>query len=316
MSDATLAVTFAGPHVSVQDGGRPGLMRYGVPCSGPMDRLAFAAANLALGNAAHAPAIEISMGGLMLECLSGVVSYAVAGGGFIVDHAGSKRSSWSVATLRAGEKLAIRPGHWGSWCYLALAGTLAVPEWLGSASTHALSGFGGGRLVSGQRMQIADAVLRERREGDIPCPLQARPRGELRVTMGPQQRFFHPDTIAAFLSGPWTMTSAWDRMGVRLRGPAIAPQAELDMPSEPIVRGSVQVAGDGVATVLLADHQTTGGYPKIATVLDCDLDAFVQLRPGDPVLFRAVTPAGAIGIARTAAIRASVYLEAISKGWG
>ncbi len=316
MSDATLAVTFAGPHVSVQDGGRPGLMRYGVPCSGPMDRLAFAAANLALGNAAHAPAIEISMGGLMLECLSGVVSYAVAGGGFIVDHAGSKRSSWSVATLCAGEKLAIRPGHWGSWCYLALAGTLDVPVWLGSASTHAISGFGGGRIASGQRLQIAEAIRREDREGDFPCSVQARPRGDLRVTIGPQQRFFTADTLTRFLSGPWQMTDAWDRMGVRLRGPAIAPQAELDMPSEPIVRGSVQVAGDGVATVLLADHQTTGGYPKIATVLDCDLDAFVQLRPGDPVLFRAVTPAGAIGIARTAAIGASVYLEAISKGWG
>ena len=298
MSEAVLAVSFAGPHVSVQDGGRPGLMRYGVPRSGPMDRRSFAAANLALGNPAGAPGIEVSMGGLMLQCLSGAVGFAVAGGGFIVEHAGDRRGSWSVATLRAGEALTIRPGPWGSWCYLAFAGRLQVPQWLGSASTHAISGLGGGRLTHGTQLVIADAARRA--ECRIPCPVTARPRHELRVTPGPQQRFFSAGTISDFVSGAWRMTDAWDRMGVRLAGPLIAPQAALDMPSGPVVRGSVQVAGDGVATVLLADHQTTGGYPRIATVLDCDLDGFVQLRPRDRVSFRPVSAEQAISLARTA----------------
>ncbi len=309
MSEALLSVSFAGPHVSVQDGGRPGLMRYGVPRSGPMDRRAFAAANLALGNPADAPGIEVSLGGLMLNCLSGSVSFAIAGGGFIVEHAGQKRGSWTVATLRAGQKLAIRPGYWGSWCYLAFAGALEAPRWLGSAATHAISRLGGGRVVTGQHLRIADAVQAALREGDIPCPVTARPRHAVRVTLGPQLRFFGADARQAFLTGPWRMTDAWDRMGVRLAGPLIAPDAALDMPSEPIVRGSVQVAGDGVATVLLADHQTTGGYPKIATVLDCDLDAFVQLRPRDPVIFRPVSAPEAVGIARTAAIRNRLALD-------
>lgn len=298
MSEAVLAVSFAGPHVSVQDGGRPGLMRYGVPRSGPLDRRSFAAANLALGNPAGAPGIEVSMGGLILQCLSGAVGFAVAGGGFIVEHAGDRRGSWSVATLRAGEALTIRPGPWGSWCYLAFAGRLQVPQWLGSASTHAISGLGGGRLTHGTQLVIADAARRA--ECRIPCPVTARPRHELRVTPGPQQRFFSARTISDFLSGAWRMTDAWDRMGVRLAGPLIAPQAALDMPSGPVVRGSVQVAGDGVATVLLADHQTTGGYPRIATVLDCDLDGFVQLRPRDRVSFRPVSAEQAISLARTA----------------
>ena len=298
MSEAVLAVSFAGPHVSVQDGGRPGLMRYGVPRSGPMDRRSFVAANLALGNPAGAPGIEVSMGGLILQCLSGAVGFAVAGGGFIVEHAGDRRGSWSVATLRAGEALTIRPGPWGSWCYLAFAGRLQVPQWLGSASTHAISGLGGGRLTHGTQLVIADAARRA--ECRIPCPVTARPRHELRVTPGPQQRFFSARTISDFLSGAWRMTDAWDRMGVRLAGPLIAPQAALDMPSGPVVRGSVQVAGDGVATVLLADHQTTGGYPRIATVLDCDLDGFVQLRPRDRVSFRPVSAEQAISLARTA----------------
>lgn len=134
--------------------------------------------------------------------------------------------------------------------------------------------------------------------------------------MGPQDRFFSPEAVGDFLSGGWRMTDAWDRMGVRLSGPKIAPRGPLDMPSEPIVRGSVQVAGDGVATVLLSDHQTTGGYPKIATVLECDLDAFVQLRPREPLIFRAVTPAEAVSIARTVARGNETYQQAISKARG
>jgi biotin-dependent carboxylase-like uncharacterized protein len=316
MSDAILSVSFAGPHVSIQDGGRYGLMRYGVPASGPMDRLSFTAANVALGNPANAPGIEISMGGLVLQCLSGTVSFAVAGGGFIVDHAEQKRGSWTIATLTAGEKLAIRPGPWGSWSYLAFAGTLQTPTWLGSASTHMLSGFGGGKLSAGQQLTIGNAATRDDREGDIPCPVCARPRSEVRVVLGPQQRFFGSQSIAAFRSGEWRMTDAWDRMGVRLAGPIIAPEGPLDMPSEPIVRGSVQVAGDGVATVLLADHQTTGGYPKIATVLDCDLDAFVQLRPRDPVAFRPVSAEEAVSLARSAAMKLTTYYQAIAKPKG
>lgn len=311
MSGAVLSVGFAGPHVSVQDAGRPGLMRFGVPASGPMDRRAFAAANIALGNPADAPAIEVSLGGLVLRCLSGRVSFAVAGGGFILDHAGVRRGSWTVATLDAGQSLALRPGHWGSWCYLAFAGQLQGGRWLGSAATHLLSGLGGGRLAAGQTLTVTAAEHRPDREGPIPCPVSARPRALARVTIGPQERFFAPGTLASFLAGPWRMTDAWDRMGVRLAGPPIPPAAVLDMPSEAILRGSVQVAGDGVPSILLADHQTTGGYPKIATVLDCDLDALVQLRPRDRIAFLPVTAATALTLARSMAEADRRYRQAI-----
>jgi 5-oxoprolinase (ATP-hydrolysing) subunit C len=316
MTDAVLSVLFAGPHVTVQDAGRPGFLRFGVPWSGPMDRRSFVAANVALGNPAGSPAIEVSLGGLSLECLSGTVSFAVAGGGFILDHAGAKRGSWTVATLRAGERLGIRPGPWGSWCYLAFAGTLRTEHWLGSASTHALSGLGGGRVSTGISLTIADAVQRDGRLGDFPCPVTARPRSDARITIGPQDRFFSPDTLATFLNGPWWMTDAFDRMGARLSGPLVAPDAALDMPSEPILRGSVQVAGDGVASILLADHQTTGGYPKIATVLDCDTDSLAQLRPRDPLRFTPVSPRQAIDIARSAARADQRHREGLTRRFG
>lgn len=306
---AVLSVRAAGPLVSVQDGGRGGLMRYGVPRSGPMDRGAFAAANLALGNPADAPGIEISLGGLALECLAGEVGFALTGGGFLAEHGERRSGSWSVGTLRAGEHLVIRGGPWGSWCYLAFAGRMQVQEWLGSAATHWVSGFGGGRLAPGSRLEIADPSPRTPRA--IPCPVQARPRTRLHVTLGPQQRFFAPETLAQLAAGPWRVTGAGDRMGVRLDGPRMTPAATLDMPSEPVSRGSIQVAGDGVATLLMADHQTTGGYPKIATVLDSDLDGFAQLRPGDALAFDVVSPEQAIGLARTAALTARRWRDSL-----
>lgn len=316
MSDAILSVGHAGPHISVQDNGRVGLLRFGVPASGPLDRLACAAANIALGNRAEEPVIEISLGGLTLECERGTVTFAIAGGGFIVDHAGQKRSSWTVATLRQGEKVTIRPGHWGSWCYLAFAGNLVVNQWLGSAATHALSGFGGGRLTQGQSLTIANAAERPEREGDFPCPVMARPRHQLHIVLGPQDHYFSADIIAVLTTAAWKMTDAWDRMGVRLAGPKIAPEAALDIPSEALLRGSIQVAGDGVATVLLADHQATGGYPKIATLLDCELDSFVQLRPRDELRFLITRPDEAIGMARQRAQARAQYFAATARPRG
>lgn len=308
---AQLRVRFVGPHVSVQDGGRPGLARFGVPNSGAMDRSALSAANLALGNPAGAACIEVSLGGLVLECLSGEVSFALAGGGFIADHAGQRGGSWQVATLRAGSTLTIRRGPWGAWCYLAFAGELAAPRWLGAQATHSQSGYGGGRLVTGQTLEIAAPLLSAERA--IPCPAFARPPTEVRAVVGPQDRFFDADQVADLETALWRLTPASDRMGVRLAGPAIRPRAQLDMSSEPVAKGSIQVAGDGVATVLLADHQTTGGYPKIATVLDADLDRFCQLRPGDGLRIRLVSPDAAISHARTTDRARQSWLKRLSQ---
>lgn len=299
MSRAILTVTQAGPHVTVQDAGRPGFMRFGVSASGPMDRGSHAIANAALRNPCGQTALEISMGGLTLECVEGSVSIAIAGGGFDVLVDQTSLGSWVVTTLRAGSRLTIRPGHWGSWTYLCFAGDLQANSWLGSTSTHGPTGLGGGKITTGQTLIIENAEVRDAYTGAIPCPVTARPRRIVNVIPGPQDRYFLPETLEAFFSQQFTLTSAYDRMGVRLSGPALHPAAVLDMPSEAIVRGSVQVSGDGVATVLLADHQPTGGYPKIATIVADHLDGFVQLRSRDAVTFRRTTPEAAILAART-----------------
>ena len=294
MAYASFAVIHAGPHVSVQDGGRKGMARFGVTRSGAMDRGALKFANAALGNPIGASAIEISIGGLTLKCTEGRISFAVAGGGFVVTIDDVMHPPWCVATIRAGSTLTIRPGGWGSWAYLAFAGDLQCKAWLGSASTHGSSGFGGGMIAARQVLAVENASVTSRREGAIPYPLPQETRSFVRVTLGPQDRFFTSAALSDFQSRRFTLTNAYDRMGVRLSGPLLPVNAALNMPSEAIVRGSIQVAGDGVATVLLADHQTTGGYPKIATVLSDDLDGFAQLRSGATVKFRAVTPQVAI----------------------
>lgn len=312
MTQARLHIDFAGPLVSLQDGGRPGHMRFGVPASGAMDRLAFAAANLALGNPAGQPGIEVSVGGLALTCAAGSVTLAVAGGGFIVQTARQRLGSWTVLTLAKGDRLTLRPGPWGSWTYLAFAGRIDAAEWLDSLSTHTASGMGGGRLLSGQDLILQGAEIRADRHGAIPCPVMARPRHRLRCVAGPQDRFFPPEVQNDLAQAVFQVSEAYDRMGTRLKGPALPPRHALGIPSEPILRGSVQVSGDGVPTVLMADHQTTGGYPKIATVLDCDLDAFAQCRPRDRVGFLPVTPGQAVQIARAFRRQTDAYLDALA----
>ena len=308
MTTAKLQIIHAGLQVSLQDQGRFGLLRYGVPASGPMDRFAFAIANLALGNPLGAPAVEISLGGLTVLCDEGPVSFAIVGGNFQSSINNKPLSAWCVATLNAGETLSIKPGRWGSWCYLAFAGELATRQWLGSAATHGPSGLGGGALIAGGNLAIDHATARPDRHANLTCPVSARARHSIRVVLGPQDRFFSRETQHAFVQNRFTLSDAYDRMGVRLTGPLLHPNAALDMPSEAICRGSIQVAGDGVATVLLADHQTTGGYPKIATILSIDCDRFAQLRSRDTVIFEAITAQDAVSAARTRNSAQTAYL--------
>jgi allophanate hydrolase len=316
MAEALLVVRSCGPLVSYQDAGRFGMMRFGVPASGPMDRLAHAAGLAALGQQPEATAIEVSMGGIELLCQSGEVTFSVTGGGSAVRHAQAVAPSWCVRTLRAGESLAIRPGRWGNWAYLAMAGELECPAWAGRTATHVASGLGGGLLAAGAAIRVRQAQVLEEREGELPVPAFAGARSTARAVLGPQTAHFGSDATELLQQQPFTVTTACDRMGMRLAGPALPLKQALSIPSEPVLRGSIQVAGDGVASVLLADHQTTGGYPKIATLISCDTDGVAQLRPNDHLRFHAVSPAEALRLAREDAWARQRYLAGIAEPRG
>lgn len=311
MSEAVFTVSFAGPLVTFQDAGRPGNMRYGVAASGPMDRLAFDAAHAALGNAPGMNAIEISLGGLVLQCSDGAVTVAVTGGDFVVQHGAQKARSWTILTIRKGERLSISAGKAGSWAYIAFAGAVEAGSWLGSRATHSTSGFGGGALQTGARITVSDAAIREDRAGEIVQP-EFPSQGAIRVVTGPQDQHFVHGAVERFVTETFMVTDAYDRMGMRLSGPRLDLDGALSIPSEPIVRGSVQVSGDGIPTVLLADHQTTGGYPKIATVISCDTDRLAQFRAGQAVRFAPISSQQAIVGVREYHAHKARYLEQVS----
>ena len=315
MSDVEFSISFAGPLVTFQDIGRPGNMRYGVSASGPMDIVSFEAANAVLGNDTKQTAIEISLGGLILQCHEGSITLAITGGDFLIEYQGQKISSWTVLTLQKGERLSVRAGKSGSWAYLAFSGKLNVKDWLNSSSTHSTSGFGGGVLKTGQKFTLTDASNQENRIGPILKP-NFYTNDLIHAVLGPQDQYFMNTAIKIFSNSIFKVSDNYDRMGMQLTGPKLELKSALSIPSEPVVKGSIQVSGDGIPTILLADHQTTGGYPKIATVISSDINRLVQFRSNQSVEFILISSNEALQKTRKFLDMKEKYLQKISTSRG
>jgi biotin-dependent carboxylase-like uncharacterized protein len=295
-----LLVRAAGPMTSLQDAGRYGHQRFGVSPSGAMDRLALAAANALVGNAPGAAGIEFMLLGGSFAVEDGTVRIAVAGApcGLTLD--GEPAPPGISLQVRAGQTLTVGSAQEGVYAYLAVAGGFALPPELGSLSLHRRAGIGGidGRpLQAGDRLPLTlDAPPAGPELVLDPAPID--PAAEVRVVLGPQDDLFTAAGIETFLSSAYAVTQEADRMGYRLAGPKIEHASGYNIVSDGIVSGSVQVPGSGEPICMMADRQTTGGYPKIATVISADLRVLAQRRPGDAVRFRAVTMAEAQELAR------------------
>ena len=311
MSDVEFSISFAGPLVTFQDIGRPGNMRYGVSASGPMDIVSFEAANAVLGNETKQTAIEISLGGLILQCHEGSITLAITGGDFLIEYQGQRISSWTVLTIQKGERLSIRAGKSGSWAYLAFSGKLNVKDWLKSNSTHSTSGFGGGVLKTGQKFTLTDASNQANHIGPILKP-SFNTNDLIHAVLGPQDQYFMNTAIEIFSDSIFKVSDNYDRMGMQLTGPKLELKSALSIPSEPVVKGSIQVSGDGIPTILLADHQTTGGYPKIATVISSDINRLVQFRSNQSVEFKLISSNEALQKTRKLLDKKEKYLQKIS----
>lgn len=293
----TLRVLSAGPGVTIQDGGRHGYLRYGVTAAGPMDPFAHAVANHALGNRLGAAAIEVSLGGIEITAEGAAMTIAAAGGDFQIALDGQALPASVVARLEPGATLRLRAGSAGVWCYLAVAGGFELPPVLGSSATHTRTGMGGvgGRMLrAGDRLPASAAQDAEIATGLVVAPLLARPAGTIRVLLGPQHDYFSEDQIATFLAGPWRISTRGDRMACFLEGPTLIHKLGFNIPSDGVAMGAIQVPGEGQPIVLMADRQSTGGYPKIANVIGADLGRLAQARPGTQIAFRAVSHAEAV----------------------
>lgn len=303
---ARLRIDMAGPLTTVQDAGRRGAMRFGVPRSGPIDRLAFTAA-LAAARPDCGTALELSLGGLTLTCLEGEIGFALCGGEFTAEIDGRALGSWCRAMLGPGQRLRVRQGS-GNWAYLAFAGASSAPSWLGSRATHALSGLGGGMVCAGQVLDFLDA--RPLDLALLQAPAVPPQNGPIGVVIGPQERYFAGDAPERLCTETFIATGTFDRMGRTLDGPPLRP-IRLDMPSEPAMRGCLQIAGNGRMTMLMADHQTTGGFPKIATVISADIERLAQLPAGCELCFEAVTADEAAARLRRAANSRAAFLKSL-----
>lgn len=293
---ARVHVLSPGLMTTVQDFGRTGYQSLGVPVSGALDWISLAAANAIVGNPAGTAALEIAYQGPHVRIGSGSARVALAGGEAPLDVIAADGTTRRVPKLQsvrlsAGEAVRVGALSGSPVAYLAFEGGFGVPPMLGSRSTHTRAGIGGfkGRaLAAGDAIPLALPAVPERDEQRLPAlDLSLPPR--FRVVLGPQADYFSADTIAAFLAATYTVTQSSDRMGMRLSGPTIKHALGFDIVSDGIAPGTIQVPGNGLPIVLLADRQTTGGYPKIATVISADLPALGRVRPGAQVGFAAVT---------------------------
>lgn len=310
-----LRIISAGPGTTLQDAGRHFYLRFGITAAGPMDALAHATANLAVGNAPGATAIEVTLGGLEVTAEGRPLTVAIAGGDFAFSLDGRVLPSGCVlVTLEPGAVLKIRAGQSGAWCYLAIAGRLELSEVLGSHATHTRTGFGGidGRaLRAGDRLGVVPSGAVAVPLGMFAAPWLDRPPGTIRVVLGPQDDYFAADQIAAFRDGPWRVSTKADRMAFFIDGPTLTHISGYNIVSDGIAMGAIQVPGNGRPIVLMADRQSTGGYPKIATVIGPDLGRLAQTRAGTEFRFEIVSVEAAVAARRAeaAALASGIAVE-------
>jgi UPF0271 protein len=290
-----LRILQPGPQTTVQDLGRFGFQALGVPSCGALDPVALRLANRLVGNAEGAAALECRLIGPGFEVRGGSVRLALAGASasIEIEMDGDTRlvPAWRAITVPAGAIVRISALRGSGCAVLAVAGGLDVPAALGSHSTDLKGGFGGHQ---GRSLRADDIIGVNRASPDgpdleLPSPPSLEFAGTLRVVLGPQSDAFTAEGLSAFLDTPYEVSREADRMGMRLIGPALSFVRSADIASDGIATGSIQVPGSGQPIILLADHQTIGGYAKIATVISADLPMAGRLLPGASIRFRAVS---------------------------
>ncbi|NWF92524.1 MAG: biotin-dependent carboxyltransferase [Syntrophaceae bacterium] len=276
---------------TVQDLGRYGFGRFGVPPSGALDTFSLRVGNLLVGNQEDEASLEITLTGLKLKALRELV-IAITGADLFPMLNGEALEMWRAHLLVEGDVITFKRVRSGCRAYLCLSGGFDVPRTMGSRSTYLKGRFGG---LEGRALQRGDVLSTV----DQPQPLDRiglrfpcdwipsfEKEAIVRVIPGPQDHHFTEKGFRTFSSSTYQVTPQCDRMGIRLEGPGIErrPDVEESIISEGLVSGAIQVPGDGKPIIILSEL-VTGGYTKIATVISTDLMKAAQLKPGDRVRF-------------------------------
>ncbi len=278
---------------TIQDLGRVGYRRYGVTRGGAMDPLALQIANALVGNPFDTAAIEFNIGGADFRVASESMRVALHGGDFSLALNGYPAPVSTSMRLRKGDIITISSARQRIRGYLAIEGGLNIDPTLGSCSTHLRAQMGGvnGRpLESGQELELRAPSAAKRKEFSLPYSAFPKPRRQFRVILGPQAHRFTEAGIQTLLqSAAFRIDKDSDSVGYRLTGNRIEYRGDGNIVSDPVVPGCIQVPASGLPLILMADCPTTGGYPKIATVISSDLPDLAQLPPGADLSFREVT---------------------------
>ena len=292
-----ISVIKPGMLTTIQDGGRWGYQSEGVPVAGPMDPCSFRLANALVGNQPGAAALEVTLLGPELEFEDERV-VAVAGAEFELRLDGRAAPLNAPFIVSSGARLRFGARRRGARAYVAVSGGIATDPVLGSRSTHVISAMGGleGRpLRTGDRLPL-HAAAPTQVAARAASPVVDLPEGPARVRVmpGPQADYFSANAIDQLQSAPYVIGQQSDRMGFRLDGPPLAHARGADIISDATPLGVLQVPASGQPILLMADRQTSGGYPKIATVISADIPIAGQLGPGDAISFVACTLAEAM----------------------
>jgi antagonist of KipI len=293
---------------TVQDKGRFGFQKYGVIVNGAMDVFALRVANLLVGNEEGAAALEVTLMGPELQFQENqLISICGACLSPMID--GQPVPEWRPVYVRKGSVLRFKGCLSGCRAYVSVAGGFDVPEVMGSRSTYVRAGFGGfaGRalqegdeLSTGAPSEWAISCLEQLAEEEQPCKAAGwgvsldflpayRSDPVVRVVRGAQFEAFTEESKACLLADSFFITPQSDRMGYRLTGPKLELKEPLEVISEAVSTGTIQVPPEGNPIILLADRQTTGGYPKIAHIISVDLPVIAQAKPGERITFREVS---------------------------
>lgn len=302
-----IEIISAGMLSTVQDLGRFKVMKNGFTQSGVMDAYSTKIANKLCKNDVNAPVIEMTMLGITAK-FKGEHIFAISGGIFDISLNDNPIRTNKAYVAKDGDVLSIKGAKQGLRCYLAVAGGFDVPLFMGSASTNLkinVGGFNGRKLKAGDILKIGKAdKIKNIEKRELPENTYNNT-VRVRVVLGPQDDMFSENDLMLFSKQQYTVTSDLDRMGIRLWGIALRGKEKLEIISDAITFGSIQITNSGMPIILMADHQTTGGYAKIATVISADLPKLAQVKPNDKISFEIID----IDTAEKAAIKQKKFID-------
>jgi antagonist of KipI len=296
-----LRVEKPGLLTTVQDLGRLNAMSSGVPPGGAMDRFAHRAANLLVGNDEGAATLECTVSAPVLVALRPCL-VAITGADFDLRVNGEPAPMWAGVFLGEGDRLSFAGRRWGARVYIAVAGGIAGDRWLGSLSTYLFAARGGmhGRLLAAGDLIAAAGVPASPAISGRTLSADNRPDyadHTLHAIAGPHARRLDLDGRRALFGAAFSVSRDADRMGYRLEGPMLDASGD-ELLSFGLAAGAVQVPRSGQAILLMADHQTAGGYPVVATVVSAAMPVAAQLLPGDELRFSEISIEAALGLRR------------------